>query len=78
MGTQKLPILSGRKICKALMKDGFQIVSQSGSHIKLKKKVGPKQTLTTIVPDHDEIGRGLLLSIIEKAGLTREDFLKLL
>jgi predicted RNA binding protein YcfA (HicA-like mRNA interferase family) len=34
---QKLPILSGHKICKALCNDGFQITKQTGSHIKLKK-----------------------------------------
>jgi hypothetical protein len=30
------------------------------------------------VPKHDEIKRGLLMAIIEEAGLTKEEFLKLL
>lgn len=78
MGTQKLPILSGSEICKALCKDGFQRVSQKGSHIKLKKYLEDGTPLTVPVPDHDEVGRGLLKTIINQAGLSRELFLELL
>ncbi|MGA2676873.1 MAG: type II toxin-antitoxin system HicA family toxin [Methanobacterium sp.] len=46
MGSQKFPILSGYKICKALCKDGFQMVSQKGSHIKLKKRLDDGKVLT--------------------------------
>jgi hypothetical protein len=30
------------------------------------------------IPKHDQIKKGLLMAIIEEAGLTREEFLKLL
>ncbi|HEC76565.1 MAG TPA: addiction module toxin, HicA family, partial [Thermoplasmatales archaeon] len=36
----KLPIVSGRKIVKALQKAGFEIVGRRGSHIRLKKREG--------------------------------------
>ena len=70
---RKLPILSWRDVVKALSKVGFQPVRQRGSHIVLESG---DRSLT--VPRHDEIQRGTLLRIIEEAGLTKEEFLKLL
>jgi len=71
----RLPIISGMKVVKAFSKIGFQISRQSGSHIILVKKNGQK--LTVVVPKHDELATGTLLSIIAQSGMTREDFLKL-
>lgn len=73
----KLPILSAREVLKTLNSIGFQISRQSGSHIILVKFVADKK-FTVVVPRHDEIAKGTLLSIIEQSGLTKEEFLKLL
>ena len=73
----KLPILSARKVIKALNSIGFQITRQSGSHIILVKFTDNKK-LTVVVPKHDEIAKGTLLSIISQSGLTKEEFLALL
>jgi predicted RNA binding protein YcfA (HicA-like mRNA interferase family) len=62
-----------RDIVKALAKAGFIVARQRGSHIILIK-----DDLVAPVPRHDQIKRGLLLEIITEAGLTREEFLKLL
>jgi predicted RNA binding protein YcfA (HicA-like mRNA interferase family) len=69
----KLPLLSWRELIKALRKAGFAPIRQKGSHIILAKddKVVP-------VPRHAQIKRGLLLEIITEAGLTRDEFLRLL
>jgi len=73
----KLPITSARLVIKALKSIGFQITRQSGSHIILVKfSDGNKKTV--VVPNHDEIAKGTLLSIISQSGLTKEEFLKLL
>ena len=72
----KLPILSARKVLKALQSIGFQITRQSGSHIILVKFVDNKK-LTVVVPKHDEIAKGTLLSIIQQSGMTKEEFLRL-
>ncbi len=69
----KLPLLSWRDIVKALAKAGFQVVRQKGSHLILVK-----DEYVIPVPKHREIKRGLLQAIIAEAGLTREEFLKLL
>jgi len=60
-------------VIKALAEVGFKVVRQRGSHIIIMKgeRVVP-------VPRHDQIKRGLLLEIIAEAGLTKEEFLRLL
>lgn len=49
-------------------------VRQRGSHIVVESQNGKSLT----IPRHDEVRRGTLLHIIEEAGLTKEEFLKLL
>jgi predicted RNA binding protein YcfA (HicA-like mRNA interferase family) len=73
----KLPILSALEVIKALNSQGFQVISQKGSHIKMKKKT-PDKTLVVIVPDYPEIPAGTLKSIIRQAGMTDDEFIKLL
>ena len=71
------PVVSGRKVIKALTKAGFKVAGRKGSHIRLKKKVNDK-VFVVIVPNHAELARGTLKSILRQANITREDFLKLL
>jgi predicted RNA binding protein YcfA (HicA-like mRNA interferase family) len=71
----KLPLISGRKCVKALENPGFYIKRQTGSHIILRRDDPFAQV---VVPDHKELDRGTLLAIIKHAGLTVEDFMKLL
>ena len=71
-----LPTVSGRDVVKLLTRIGFIIVGRKGSHIRMKKK--NDKTLVAIVPDHKEIAKGTLKSILRQAGLTREEFLELL
>jgi predicted RNA binding protein YcfA (HicA-like mRNA interferase family) len=72
----KLPVLSAREVVKGLNNQGFQVVSQKGSHIKMKKKTS-KETRIVIIPDYDEIPVGTLKSIIRQSGLTPEEFIRL-
>jgi predicted RNA binding protein YcfA (HicA-like mRNA interferase family) len=64
-------------VIKALTKAGFKVAGRKGSHTKLKKKVNDK-VFVVIVPDHAELARGTLKSILRQANITREGFLKLL
>ena len=68
----KLPVLSGKELCKALGKIGYFIDHQTGSHIILRHKNPPYRRLT--VPEHKEIAKGTLRAIIRQAGLTLEEF----
>lgn len=72
----KLPILSGVEVVKALVKIGYEIDHQTGSHLILRHKEKPHRRLT--VPKHKEVAKGTLRAIIRQAGLTRKEFLELL
>ena len=70
----KLPVLSVDEVVKALKKAGFKIVRQSGSHIHLWNE--DSRTLVT-VPNHPELKKGTLTSIIKQSKMDRDDFLEL-
>ncbi|MDB9332884.1 type II toxin-antitoxin system HicA family toxin [Nodularia spumigena CS-591/04] len=71
----KLPVISGSQCIKALGTIGFIVIRQRGSHIILVRDQ-PKTTIT--VPDHKELDRGTLRTIIRQAGLSVEEFVELL
>ncbi len=71
-----LPQVSGREVVKALGRIGYEVDRQRGSHIVLRNSEPPYRRLT--VPDHDEVAKGTLRSIIRQAGLGVEEFKALL
>ncbi|HHV64544.1 MAG TPA: type II toxin-antitoxin system HicA family toxin [Peptococcaceae bacterium] len=68
----KYPVLKPSEIISALNQFGFKVISQKGSHIKLRKDGSIVKTV--IVPNHYEIAKGTLQSILEQAGITLEEF----
>lgn len=72
----KLPVVSGEKVVKALSKIGYEFDHQTGSHIILRQRDPPHRRLT--IPKHKEIAKGTLRAIIKQAGLTVNEFVKLL
>ena len=72
----RLPRISGRKVVHALNKIGYEKDRQRGSHIVLRQIEYPHRRL--VVPDHNEISKGTLRTIISQAGLTVAEFLELL
>ena len=72
----KLPVLSGKQVCKILEKIGYNKDHQTGSHIILRQEDSPHRRLT--VPNHKEIAKGTLRAILRQAGLTADEFKKLL
>lgn len=75
MKLMKLPRTSGEAIVKMLSKAGFEIVGRKGSHIRLKK-VTKKAVFIVVVPNHSEITKGTLKSIIRQSGMNREEFIR--
>ncbi len=69
-----LPRISGLECIKALSRNGWECVSIRGSHAKLSR-LGYR---SLIVPLHPELDRGTLRAIIHQAGLTVEEFVRLL
>ncbi len=72
----KLPVLSASDVIRALSKFGYQNDHQSGSHIILRHVDPPFRRIT--IPNHKELAKGTLRSIIRQAGLTKEQFVNLL
>jgi predicted RNA binding protein YcfA (HicA-like mRNA interferase family) len=70
------PVASGRDLVKAFSRVGYLYDHQRGSHIILRQEIPPFRRLT--IPDHKEIAKGTLRAILREAGLTIEEFLKLL
>ena len=68
-----LPVISGKDVVKILCKNGFIVRRQTGSHIIIKR-----EKRQVVVPNHDEIDRGTLRSIIKQSGLTVDEFMELL
>lgn len=71
-----LPSVSGREVVTALGKLGYELDRQRGSHMILRNPRPPHRRL--VVPDHREVAKGTLRSIIREAGLTVEEFVALL
>ena len=72
----RLPTLHARKIIQALEQAGFVFDRQTGSHFILRNPITRR---TTCVPKHGkDVKRNLMKEILQQAGLTEEEFRKLL
>ena len=70
-----LPRISGEECVKALSAVGFYVRRQEGSHLILRRDAPFAQL---VVPDHKELDRGTLRAIIRQAGLSVDEFTRLL
>ena len=70
----KLPRVSGKEVVKVFLQLGYIIDRQRGSHIILWKDGHNPLT----IPNHRELDRGTLHAILKAAGLTVEEFIRLL
>lgn len=68
-----VPLLRPREVVRAFERLGWAVARRHGSHIVMTKE-GHIATLS--IPDHPEVARGTLRSLIAKAGLTVEEFLE--
>jgi len=71
----KLPAVSGKECIKALEAAGFVFRRQESSHIVMRREAPFAQV---VVPDHRTLDRGTLRSILRAAGISPEDFARLL
>lgn len=69
----KLKVFSGNEVCRILKQHGFIEVRRRGSHIVMQKKLD-NSTITVPVPNHPELRRGTLRSIIRQSGISKKEF----
>ena len=73
----KIPSLPYDRVVRALQRDGWTVVRQRGSHLRLQKRVGD-ELLKVTVPAHRPIKRSTLAQILKQTRLELEAFLQLL
>ena len=67
----KYPALPPFKVIKTLEQFGFKYVSQKGSHVKYSNG-----KFIVIIPNHSEVAKGTLKSILAMAHIELDEFLK--
>lgn len=72
----KLPLITAKDLIKILLRLGFELKRQKGSHKFFQHQDGR----TTVIPDHgnEQIDRGLLSKIIKQdLMMAIEDFIRI-
>ncbi len=67
----KYPVLPPGKIIKTLERFGFRYISQKGSHMKYSNG-----SRVVIIPNHSEVAKGTLRSILLMADISLDEFLE--
>lgn len=67
----RLPVLSGAGVVRIFEKAGWTVDRRRGSHVILVKD---EHIATLSVPDHQELAKGTLRSLIRAAGMTTDEF----
>ena len=73
----KMPSLGYEQVIKSLRRDGWVVVRQKGSHIRLQKHL-QDEVLKLTVPAHRPIKRPTLARILKQARLSVEKFVELI
>ena len=71
---EPLRLCSGADMVRKLKQAGWSASRQKGSHVMMTK---PGYEYTLSIPQHDELGPGILRSLIRQARLTVEEFNRL-
>lgn len=72
-----VPILTAKEIIRVLLKAGFKIVRQRGSHVHLEHAIDSSR-ITQVVIHSRALPRGTLMGILRQAGISIDEFLRLL
>lgn len=71
----RFPVVSGRAARRAFERLGFEFHHMSGSHAIMVRHEPPS---VAAIPMHVELKVGTLLGIMRRAGVERDDFLRVL
>ena len=69
-----IPIITSKQLLTILLKVGFKILRQRGSHIRLQH---PMTKMSTTIPMHaGDLSRKMITKILKQAGLSVNEFIK--
>ena len=71
-----IPILTPSELLSVLLKAGFKIIRQKGNHVRVMHPATGKST--TIAMHAKDFSRPMTHKILDQAGISVKDFLKLL
>jgi predicted RNA binding protein YcfA (HicA-like mRNA interferase family) len=66
-----LPALNGKEVVRVFGSFGWIVARQRGSHIIMIKE---GEIITLSIPNHKEVAKGTLRSLIRSANLTVDEF----
>jgi predicted RNA binding protein YcfA (HicA-like mRNA interferase family) len=66
-----LPALGGQEVVRVFQSFGWSVARQRGSHIIMTKQ---GDIVTLSIPNHKEVAKGTLRSLIRSANLTVKEF----
>ncbi|HET8918459.1 MAG TPA: type II toxin-antitoxin system HicA family toxin [Xanthobacteraceae bacterium] len=78
MAAGRLPVVNGRRVIQALRRAGFSVDRIVGSYHVLVYPGNPTRTVVVPVHSGGDLKPGTMRAIIRQAGLTPEEFAKLL
>ncbi len=73
----KLPQLSGKQMGRILVRLGFYLKSQKGSHMKFVRERDMRKEII-IVPNHKVLQKGTLSDILKKTDIRNDDLNELM
>ena len=65
---RKRPVVSGEKLLKVLVRLGYEIIRQRGSHVRLRKLTAAGDHNITVLL-HDELAKGTLNDILSQVSI---------
>jgi predicted RNA binding protein YcfA (HicA-like mRNA interferase family) len=71
----QVPLLRPREVVQVFERCGWRVVRQRGSHI-IMTKAGSLATLS--IPQHQQVARGTLRALIDKTGISVQQFIETL
>lgn len=74
----KIKQVKPKNLLKALLKLGFEIKRQKGSHVFLERIIGREKRFTSISLHNEPLPKGTLKGILNQTGVAEEELLKLL
>lgn len=76
----KLPVVSGPQLLRVLTVICYQVINKRGDHVTLgpKRASNPDRTCLLVIPMHKELKIGTLMTILARASLSKDEFVKLL
>ncbi|HEY1233085.1 MAG TPA: type II toxin-antitoxin system HicA family toxin [Candidatus Binatia bacterium] len=68
---EAIKVCSGAEAVRKFIRAGWSVARQKGSHVMMTK---PAYQYTLSIPQHSELGPGLLRKLLRQAELTPEQF----